>query len=228
MATGSGKTFVMVKLIQVLKKLSENNLIPSNNILILTESDFLMDQIRTTIDEFNRISPQKIKCLDLKDDFDITVSRRSRPNEINGIDYYFNSRGQFMKYISDDAFAEWEDVHGQYYGTLKLNLDTAIANNTILLLELDVKGSMSIVHLYPEQSFSIFILPPSIDHLRQRLRNRGTDTESRINERLKRFEREMEYKSKFDYVLINEDLEVASRELIEVVNGLKEGVLNGY
>ena len=156
------------------------------------------------------------------------TTRAPRPNEIDGIDYYFNSRDQFMKSIADDAFAEWEDVHGQYYGTLKLNLDTAIANNTILLLELDVKGSMSIVHLYPEQSFSIFILPPSIEHLRHRLRNRGTDTESRINERLKRFEREMEYKSKFDYVLINEDLEVASRELIEVVNGLKEGVLNGY
>ena len=156
------------------------------------------------------------------------TTRAPRPNEIDGIDYYFNSRDQFMKSIADDAFAEWEDVHGQYYGTLKLNLDTAIANNTILLLELDVKGSMSIVQLYPEQSFSIFILPPSIEHLRHRLRNRGTDTESRINERLKRFEREMEYKSKFDYVLINEDLEVASRELIEVVNGLKEGVLNGY
>ena len=156
------------------------------------------------------------------------TTRAPRPNEIDGIDYYFNSRDQFMKSIADDAFAEWEDVHGQYYGTLKLNLDTAIANNTILLLELDVKGSMSIVQLYPEQSFSIFILPPSIEHLRHRLRNRGTDTESRINERLKRFEREMEYKSKFDYVLINEDLEVAARELIEVVNGLKEGVLNGY
>ena len=168
---------------------------------------------------------------DARSDISWSVScttRAPRPNEINGIDYYFNSRDKFMKSIADDAFAEWEDVHGQYYGTLKLNLDTAIANNTILLLELDVKGSMSIVHLYPEQSFSIFILPPSIDHLRQRLRNRGTDTESRINERLKRFEREMEYKSKFDYVLINEDLEVASRELIEVVNGLKEGVLNGY
>ncbi len=168
---------------------------------------------------------------DARSDISWSVScttRAPRPNEIDGIDYYFNSRDQFMKSIADDAFAEWEDVHGQYYGTLKLNLDTAIANNTILLLELDVKGSMSIVHLYPEQSFSIFILPPSIDHLRQRLRNRGTDTESRINERLKRFEREMEYKSKFDYVLINEDLEVASRELIEVVNGLKEGVLNGY
>ena len=168
---------------------------------------------------------------DARSDISWSVScttRAPRPNEINGIDYYFNSRDKFMKSIADDAFAEWEDVHGQYYGTLKLNLDTAIANNTILLLELDVKGSMSIVQLYPEQSFSIFILPPSIEHLRHRLRNRGTDTESRINERLKRFEREMEYKSKFDYVLINEDLEVASRELIEVVNGLKEGVLNGY
>ena len=168
---------------------------------------------------------------DARSDISWSVScttRAPRPNEIDGIDYYFNSRDQFMKSITDDAFAEWEDVHGQYYGTLKLNLDTAIANNTILLLELDVKGSMSIVQLYPEQSFSIFILPPSIEHLRHRLRNRGTDTESRINERLKRFEREMEYKSKFDYVLINEDLEVASRELIEVVNGLKEGVLNGY
>ena len=168
---------------------------------------------------------------DARSDISWSVScttRAPRPNEIEGIDYYFNSRDQFMKYIADDAFAEWEDVHGQYYGTLKLNLDTAIANNTILLLELDVKGSMSIVHLFPEQSFSIFILPPSIDHLRHRLRNRGTDNEFRINERLKRFEREMEYKSKFDYVLINEDLEVASRELIEVVNGLKEGVLNGY
>jgi len=168
---------------------------------------------------------------DARSDISWSVScttRAPRPNEIEGIDYYFNSRDQFMEYIADDAFAEWEDVHGQYYGTLKLNLDTAIANNTILLLELDVKGSMSIVHLFPEQSFSIFILPPSIDHLRHRLRNRGTDNEFRINERLKRFEREMEYKSKFDYVLINEDLEVASRELIEVVNGLKEGVLNGY
>ena len=87
---------------------------------------------------------------------------------------------------------------------------------------------MSIQNLYPEQSFSIFILPPSIDHLRRRLRKRGTDSKSRIKTRLQRFEKEMEYKSKFDYLLINDDLEVAGRELIDVVNGLKEGVLNGY
>ena len=156
------------------------------------------------------------------------TTREPRQNEINEIDYYFISNEVFMKHVADNAFAEWEDVHGQYYGTLKTNLDTAIIQKGTVLLDLDVKGSVSIRSLYPEQSFSIFILPPSIDHLRGRLRRRGTDSELRIEKRLQRFEKEMEYKNKFDYVLINDDLEVATRELIDVVNGLKEGVLNGY
>jgi len=156
------------------------------------------------------------------------TTREPRQNEINEIDYYFISNEVFMKHVADNAFAEWEDVHGQYYGTLKSNLDTAIIQKGTVLLDLDVKGSMSIRSLYLEQSFSIFILPPSIDHLRGRLRRRGTDSELRIEKRLQRFEKEMEYKNKFDYVLINDDLEVATRELIDVVNGLKEGVLNGY
>jgi len=156
------------------------------------------------------------------------TTREPRQNEINEIDYYFISNEVFMKHVADNAFAEWEDVHGQYYGTLKSNLDTAIIQKGTVLLDLDVKGSMSIRSLYLEQSFSIFILPPSIDHLRGRLRRRGTDSELRIEKRLQRFEKEMEYKNIFDYVLINDDLEVATRELIDVVNGLKEGVLNGY
>lgn len=156
------------------------------------------------------------------------TTREPRQNEINEIDYYFITNDVFMKHVADNAFAEWEDVHGQYYGTLKSNLDTAIIQKGTVLLDLDVKGSVSIRSLYPEQSFSIFILPPSIDHLRGRLRRRGTDSELRIEKRLQRFEKEMEYKNKFDYVLINDDLEVATRELIDVVNGLKEGVLNGY
>ena len=156
------------------------------------------------------------------------TTREPRQNEINEIDYYFITNEVFMKHVADNAFAEWEDVHGQYYGTLKSNLDTAIIQKGTVLLDLDVKGSVSIRSLYPKQSFSIFILPPSIDHLRGRLRRRGTDSELRIEKRLQRFEKEMEYKNKFDYVLINDDLEVATRELIDVVNGLKEGVLNGY
>ena len=128
------------------------------------------------------------------------TTREPRQNEINEIDYYFISNEVFMKHVADNAFAEWEDVHGQYYGTLKSNLDTAIIQKGTVLLDLDVKGSMSIRSLYLEQSFSIFILPPSIDHLRGRLRRRGTDSELRIEKRLQRFEKEMEYKNKFDYV----------------------------
>ena len=96
-----------------------------------------------------------------------------------------------------------------------------------MLLEMDVKGSMTIKKLYPEQTFSIFIMPPSISHLRERLRSRGTDSENRINIRLKRFQEEMEFREKFDYVMINEDLDLAKIELQNTINNLKQGVKSG-
>ena len=86
---------------------------------------------------------------------------------------------------------------------------------------------MRIKKLYPDDTFSIFIIPPSIGHLRERLIKRGTDSEKRIEIRLQRFQQEMEYKDRFDHIMINEDLDVAKTELIEIVNELKEGVLNG-
>ena len=92
---------------------------------------------------------------------------------------------------------------------------------------MDVKGSMRIKKLYPDNTCSIFIIPPSIDQLRKRLKNRGTDSEKRIEIRLKRFEEEMEFQKKFDYVIVNEDLELAKIELIKTINKLKQGVKNG-
>ena len=86
---------------------------------------------------------------------------------------------------------------------------------------------MAIKKLYPEQTFSIFIMPPSITHLRERLRSRGTDSENRINIRLKRFQEEMEFREKFDYVMINEDLDLAKIELQNTINNLKQGVKSG-
>ena len=80
---------------------------------------------------------------------------------------------------------------------------------------------MSLKKLYPEHAFTIFILPPSIDHLRNRLRQRGTDSEIRIEIRLKRFQQEIEYKNRFDFVMVNDNLEIASQELIQTVNDLK-------
>jgi len=155
------------------------------------------------------------------------TTREKRSTEKNGIDYFFISDEEFEDLIIQGHFVEWQNVHGFYYGTPVSNLENAIKNDKIMLIEMDVKGSMSIKKLFPNQTFSIFIMPPSISQLRERLRGRGTDSERRINIRLKRFQEEMEFKEKFDYVMINEDLDLAKIELQKTINKLKQGVANG-
>jgi len=154
------------------------------------------------------------------------TTRKQRSIEFDGVDYHFISHDEFEDLILNKDLAEWENVHGFYYGTPKSTLGNAIAENKTVLLEMDVKGAIRIKELYPENSFSIFIIPPSIAHLRERLKKRGTDSEKRIEIRLQRFQQEMEFKDQFDHVMINENLNVATQELINVVNELKEGVLN--
>ena len=155
------------------------------------------------------------------------TTRQKRSIEEDGIDYFFISEENFEELIVKGHFVEWQNVHGFYYGTSVSSLKNAIEDNKTMLLEMDVKGSMIIKKLYPEQTFSIFIMPPSITHLRERLRSRGTDSENRINIRLKRFQEEMEFREKFDYVMINEDLDLAKTELQNTINNLKQGVKSG-
>ena len=155
------------------------------------------------------------------------TTRQKRSIEEEGIDYFFISEENFEELIIKGHFVEWQNVHGFYYGTSVSSLKNAIDDNKTMLLEMDVKGSMSIKKLYPEQTFSIFIMPPSITHLRERLRSRGTDSENSINIRLKRFQEEMEFREKFDYVMINEDLDLAKIELQNTINNLKKGVKSG-
>jgi len=155
------------------------------------------------------------------------TTRERRSIEQNGVDYFFISKKEFEDLIVQGHFVEWQNVHGFYYGTSAGNLENAIKNDKIMLIEMDVKGSMSIKKLFPEQTYSIFIMPPSISQLRERLRSRGTDSEKRINIRLKRFQEEMEFREKFDYVMINEDLDLAKIELQKTINKLKQGVTSG-
>ena len=155
------------------------------------------------------------------------TTREKRSIEENGVDYFFISEEEFEDLIIQGHFVEWQNVHGFYYGTSVSNLENAIKNDKIMLIEMDVKGSMSIKKLFPDQTFSIFIMPPSISQLRERLRSRGTDSEKRINIRLKRFEEEMEFREKFDFVMINEDLDLAKIELQKTINKLKQGVTSG-
>ena len=155
------------------------------------------------------------------------TTRKRRDIEEDGVDYHFITSDEFEDLILKEHFVEWENVHGQYYGTALNSLNDAIKRHKTLLLEMDVKGSMSIKKLYPEKTFSIFIIPPSIEHLRDRLKKRGTDSEKRIEIRLNRFKEEMEFQNKFDYVMINENLELAKIELQNKVKRLKQGERSG-
>ena len=155
------------------------------------------------------------------------TTRRKRIIEKNGIDYHFISPKKFNHLIDNDHFIEWENVHGYYYGTSKETLINTIRNEEKMLMEVDVNGSMKIKELYPEKTFSIFIMPPSIGHLRKRLERRGTDSRARIEVRLKRFTEEVSLKERFDHVIINEKLEKAKLELIDILDKKIKGVKNG-
>ena len=166
------------------------------------------------------------KLNDIKWSISVTT-RNKRRNEVNGVDYDFVTKDVFNDLLKNKKFAEWEMVHGNYYGTLNKSIENAIDLKETLLLELDVKGAMCLKKLYPKNSFSIFIIPPSLNHLRERLRKRGTDSKENIEIRLQRFEQEMNSKEYFDEIMINEDLESAKLELINIIKKIKEGVKSG-
>ena len=155
------------------------------------------------------------------------TTRTKRNIEKDGVDYHFISLSKFKNLMRKDYFIEWESVHGFYYGTAKKTLDDAVENCRILLMELDVKGSMKIMKLFPDKTFSIFIMPPSLEHLRKRLENRVTDSKDRIEIRLKRFTKEIGFKDKFDHVIVNKNLKKAELELIDILDKKIKGVTDG-
>ena len=154
------------------------------------------------------------------------TTREPRKNERNGLDYHFVSKNEFKQRIKEKDFIEWQNVHGNYYGTSRIILKDAIKENKILLFEVDVKGALSLKENNPENTFTIFILPPSLEDLRLRLIKRGSDTKERIGIRLNRFKEEMKYKDFFDFVIINKNLSVAKKALITKVNQLTKGTKN--
>ena len=154
------------------------------------------------------------------------TTRKKRFNEIDGQDYHFISIEEFTEDISNNKFIEYETVHGDYYGTLKKTVEDSILNKKLLLLEVDVKGAKTIKCLYPDNLVTIFILPPSLDNLQNRLINRGTDSDTRIKKRLTRLELELKEKNWFDYHIINNEIENATREFITIIEKQTIGVFN--
>ena len=154
------------------------------------------------------------------------TTRKKRFNEIDGQDYHFISIEEFTEDISNNKFIEYETVHGDYYGTLKKTVEDSILNKKLLLLEVDVKGAKTIKCLYPNNLVTIFILPPILDNLQNRLINRGTDSDTRIKKRLNRLELELKEKDWFDYHIINNEIENATREFITIIEKQTIGVFN--
>lgn len=146
------------------------------------------------------------------------TTRTSRGNEIDGKDYYFISLEDFKEKIKNEEFIEFEEVYqGKFYGTLKSEIDRIWLKNKIVIFDVDVEGGMRIKKLFPENSLSIFIAPPSIDELENRLRRRNTDSEETIKVRVQKAEYELNFASSFDKVIINDDLEQAKKEIEETL-----------
>ena len=136
------------------------------------------------------------------------TTRKKRENETDGIEYFFLSEEEFLKRIENDEFVEWEKVYDYYYGTLKSHIKNAVSDGKSIILEVDVKGALSIKSIFPE-SVLVYIVPPSLEELEKRLRNRQTESESDFKKRINRAKMELELKDKFDYFIENADLEKA-------------------
>ena len=165
------------------------------------------------------------------DSMEFSVSATSRPprgEEQNGKEYYFMTADEFRKLIEEDRFVEYEEVYeGRFYGTLKSECERIWGAGHVIIFDVDVKGGVSLKKYFGKDALSIFIKAPSVEVLRERLINRGTDSPEAIEERVAKAEEEMTYEPQFDYVLVNDELQTAYAESEKVVEDfLDDGRLN--
>ena len=146
-------------------------------------------------------------------------SREKRDQENNGKDYYFLGLKQFQQKINEGAFLEWEEVYeNQYYGTLRSEIKKIWSEGKTVLFDVDVVGGLNIKNQYPKECLAIFIMPPSIKSLRDRLENRGSESEQNLEVRLAKAEKEISRNTEFDIVVLNDDFEIACKEVENAIS----------
>lgn len=151
------------------------------------------------------------------------TTREKRPYEKDGVDYYFISHEEFKKRVNNGEFAEWEEVYeDQFYGTLKSEIERIWALNKDIIFDIEVKGAQNIKKLYGDQALTIFIKPPSLKVLIERLKSRKTENEKSLKKRISRAKKELEYENKFDRVVVNDDLALAEAEAEHLLNSFLE------
>lgn len=148
------------------------------------------------------------------------TSRKPRQGEVDGTDYHFVTDEDFRARIANGEFLEYEEVYGgTLYGTLKQQVEDLLDKGLNVVFDVDVKGGCNIKKYYGNRALSIFIEPPSIETLRQRLIGRGTETAEKIETRVARAQMEMSYAPQFDRTLLNDDLEKAEQEAMTIIKG---------
>lgn len=151
--------------------------------------------------------------------FSISLTTRSpRGKERNGVEYFFTSEADFRNHIAQNDFIEYEEVYaGCFYGTLKSQVQKQLSKGQNVIFDVDVNGGINIKKHFGKDALSIFIMPPSIEELRKRLTNRGTDAPEVIEQRIARAEYEIEQAPHFDRIVVNDDLTTAQSEVLELV-----------
>ena len=145
-------------------------------------------------------------------------SRERRENEVHGKDYYFLGVEGFQKKIKEDAFLEWEQVYeNQYYGTLKSEIERIWSEGKTIIFDVDVVGGLNIKKQYPKECLSIFIMPPSIEVLAERLIGRGSESDESVKKRLDKAEEEISKNEQFDTIIMNDDFEIACEQTKEMI-----------
>lgn len=146
------------------------------------------------------------------------TSRPPRGTEQHGVEYFFLSPEEFRQRIDRGEFLEYEEVYkDRYYGTLKEQVEKQLEQGQNVVLDVDVKGGCNIKKYYGDRALSVFIQPPSVEALRQRLIGRGTDSPEVIEDRIARAEYELSFADKFDTVVVNDDLEKAQQEALRIL-----------
>lgn len=150
------------------------------------------------------------------------TTRAMRAGEVHGESYFFISKEEFLAKKDKGEFLEWAEVHTNYYGTSKAFVEEQLSLGRHLLFDLDVQGTDSFKNYFKDRAKAIFIAPPSVDELKNRLRGRGTDSTGVINIRLENSKTELKRKDDFDYCVVNDDLERAYSELKKIVQSILE------
>ncbi|MGU9938668.1 guanylate kinase [Empedobacter brevis] len=146
------------------------------------------------------------------------TTRDKREGEVHGKDYYFLTPEEFKRKISNDEFVEHEEVYrDNFYGTLKSEVDRITSEGNSVIFDIDVIGALNIKNLYGEQCLTVFVNPPSLDVLKERLISRNTESEDKLKQRIDKAGIEMEKAKEFDVILLNDDLETAKAKTLEII-----------